>query len=58
MVPWGGNALDTKNNILFFVTGNPRPALIGIERPGDNINANSLIAIDLKKMKFYGHFKM
>ena len=47
-IPWGGNAFDIKNNILFIVTGNPRPALVGIERPGNNKNANSIIAIDLK----------
>ena len=46
-IPWGGNAFDLKNNILFIVTGNPRPALVGVERPGDNKNANSIVAIDL-----------
>jgi len=56
-VPWGGNAFDTKNNILFVVTGNPRPALIGIERTGDNKNTNSLIAIDLKKNKILWTFQ-
>ena len=56
-VPWGGNAFDIKNNILFVVTGNPRPALVGIERPGDNKNANSLIAIDLKENKILWTFQ-
>ena len=56
-VPWGGNAFDIKNNILFIVTGNPRPALVGIERPGDNKNTNSLIAIDLKKNKILWSFQ-
>lgn len=56
-VPWGGNAFDIKNNILFVVTGNPRPALVGIERPGDNKNANSLIAIDLKKNQILWTFQ-
>ena len=56
-VPWGGNAFDIKNNILFLVTGNPRPALIGIERPGDNKNSNSLVAIDLKKNEILWTFQ-
>ena len=56
-VPWGGNAFDTKNNILFVVTGNPRPALVGIERPGDNANTNSLLAIDLKKNEILWSFQ-
>ncbi len=50
-VVWGGNALDKKNKILFLPVGNPRPALIGLNRPGENNNANSLVAIDLKKKK-------
>ena len=56
-VPWGGNALDIKNNILFLVTGNPRPALVGIERPGNNTNTNSLLAIDLEKNKVLWAFQ-
>jgi len=56
-VPWGGNAFDIKNNILFVVTGNPRPALIGIERPGDNKNSNSLVAIDLQKNEILWTFQ-
>ena len=56
-VPWGGNAFDETNNILFVVTGNPRPALVGIERPGNNKNANSLIAIDLKNKKILWTFQ-
>ena len=56
-IPWGGNAFDHKNEILFVVTGNPRPALVGIERQGDNKNANSLIAIDLNKNKILWSFQ-
>ena len=56
-VPWGGNAFDVKNNILFIVTGNPRPALVGIGRSGDNKNANSLIAIDLNKNEILWTFQ-
>ena len=56
-VPWGGNAFDVKNNILFLVTGNPRPALVGIERPGDNKNSNSLVAIDLNKKEILWTFQ-
>jgi quinoprotein glucose dehydrogenase len=56
-VPWGGNAFDVRNNILFVVTGNPRPALVGIERPGDNKNSNSLVAIDLKKKEILWTFQ-
>ena len=49
--PWGGISIDTKNNLLFLTTGNPRPALLGSSRKGPNKNANSIIAIDLIKKK-------
>ena len=48
---WGGIAFDEKEEIIYAVTGNPRPALVGISRPGPNQNTNSLVAIDLKKKK-------
>lgn len=47
--PWSGMALDRDRDVLFVTTGNPRPALIGITRPGPNANSNSIIAIDLKR---------
>lgn len=48
---WGGIALDKKSGLVYVVTGNPRPALIGIDRPGDNKNTNSVVAISLKEKK-------
>ena len=50
-VVWGGNAFDKKNKLLFLPTGNPRPALIGINRRGENKNANSLVVVDIEKRK-------
>jgi quinoprotein glucose dehydrogenase len=45
--PWSGLAYDGGRGLLFVTTGNPRPALSGHTRPGDNPNSNSVIAIDL-----------
>jgi quinoprotein glucose dehydrogenase len=45
--PWSGLAFDAERSLLFVTTGNPRPALSGHTRPGDNRNSNSVIAIDL-----------
>ena len=56
-VIWGGNAFDEEKGFLYVVTGNPRPALIGIDRVGENKNANSLIAIDLNKSKIIWTFQ-
>ena len=56
-VPWGGAALDIKNGIYFVVTGNPRPYHVGIFRPGDNKNANSVIAFGIKEKKILWTFQ-
>ena len=58
-VIWGGIALDESKGILYVVTGNPRQALIGYDRNGNNENSNSIVALDLNSIqKFYGNFKM
>ena len=50
-------ALDKNYGILYLSIGNPRPALVGINRPGNNYNSNSLIAIDLVKKKILWKFQ-
>ena len=53
--PWGGFSLDDKRGLLFFNTGNPEQWHVGVDRPGDNLYANSVVAFDLnaKKIKWY-----
>ena len=51
-------SLLMKKEIAFVGTGNPRPALVGLNRQGKNKNANSIIAIDLKIENYCGHIKM
>jgi quinoprotein glucose dehydrogenase len=46
-VPWGGVALDESLGYVFFSTGNPKPDIVGVSRPGDNKGANTLFAINL-----------
>ena len=48
---WSNIAFDEKKGIAYVGTGNPRPALVGLERQGENKNANSIVAIDLKNRK-------
>lgn len=55
--PWSGVALDDESGYLFFVTGNPKPSLYGVHRPGKNLNANSIIAFDLNKKKIVWSFQ-
>ena len=53
---WGNIAFDKEKEIIYVVTGNPRPAMVGINRPGANNNANSIIAINLiKKNILWSH---
>lgn len=54
---WGGMALDPGRNRLFVSTGNPRPALTGIHRPGPNEGSNSVLAIDLNERKVAWRFQ-
>jgi quinoprotein glucose dehydrogenase len=48
-ISWGGTALDSSSGTLFFTTGNPRPTLYGVTRPGPNKNSNSIMAVDLNE---------
>ncbi len=49
--PWGGISADIGRKIVFLTTGNPGVYLQGINRPGRNKFANSVIAIDIKNKK-------
>jgi len=55
--PWGGISADNKRGIVFLTTGNPAPMHVGINRPGDNLYANSVIAIDIRNKKKLWHFQ-
>ena len=56
-LPWGNPAIDEKKGIVYVVAGNPRPALYGVNRPGDNKNSSSIIAIDLESKKINWAFQ-
>ena len=55
--PWGGISADNKRGIVYITTGNPAPWYVGVDRPGDNLYANSIIAIDIKNKKKLWHFQ-
>ena len=54
---WQNPAVDLKTNRIFFVVGNPSPALDGSIRPGDNLYTDSLVAVDLDTGKYACHFQ-
>ena len=49
--PWGGFSLDEKRGIAYITTGNAGRYFNGVNRPGKNEYANSIIAIDIVNKK-------
>jgi quinoprotein glucose dehydrogenase len=49
--PWGGFSLDEARGIAYITTGNAGRYFNGVNRPGKNKYANSIIAIDIKNKK-------
>ncbi len=43
---WNAPAIDVKNNLILFATGNPNPDLDASSRKGDNAYTDSIVAID------------
>jgi quinohemoprotein ethanol dehydrogenase len=54
---WQTPALDPELGLLYFTTGNPGPDFNGRIRPGDNLFANSMVAIEAKTGKYRWHFQ-
>jgi quinohemoprotein ethanol dehydrogenase len=54
---WQTPAVDPDTGTLYFSTGNPSPDLDGSKRPGDNLFANSIVAIDAGAGKYKWHFQ-
>jgi quinoprotein glucose dehydrogenase len=54
---WGGFSLDEKRGIVFASTGTANPDFYGGKRTGDNLYANSVLAIDAATGKKKWHFQ-
>ncbi len=54
---WQTPAVDPELGLIYFSTGNPGPDLNGSVRAGDNLFANSIVAIDAKTGKYRWHFQ-
>ncbi len=52
---WGGMTLDAAKGIIFLPVGNPADSFYGADRPGTNLYANSVVALDAVtgKLKWY-----
>src|SRR6056300_403264 len=54
---WTTPAIDEKNNLLYFGTGNPSPQMNGESRPGDNLYTVSLVALNALTGERKWHFQ-
>lgn len=45
---WGGMAADDARGLVFAATGAPHPNFLGLDHPGENKHANSVLALDAK----------
>lgn len=54
---WSGLSLDDQRGIAFLAIGNPSPTMVGIDRPGDNLFSNCIVALDVTTGKRLWHFQ-
>ncbi len=54
---WMTPAIDYAIETVYFAVGNPSPDLYGAELPGDNLNTDSVVAIDLDTGKYKWHYQ-
>jgi len=55
---WAGVTLDAERGIVFLPTGSATPDFWGGDRPGDNLFANSLLALDAATGERIWHFQI
>lgn len=55
---WGGSSVDPATGLVFIPIGNPDDSYNGVDRPGNNYYANSVIALDAStgKLKWFYQF--
>lgn len=54
---WMTPAVDPELGIMYFATGNTSPDLDGSNREGDNLYANSIVALDVATGEYKWHFQ-
>ncbi len=54
---WTGMALDKERELLFVPTGSATPDFYGATRPGDNLYANCLLALEARTGKLRRHYQ-
>ncbi|MBS1801507.1 MAG: PQQ-binding-like beta-propeller repeat protein [Acidobacteria bacterium] len=54
---WTGTSVDEKRGIFYAGTGSSTYDFWGVDRPGDNLYADCLLAIDIRTGKLLWHFQ-
>jgi glucose dehydrogenase len=54
---WGLITVDTDRGLVFLPTGNPGGSFYGGDRPGDNLYAASVVALDAATGKYRWHYQ-
>ncbi|WP_246027571.1 outer membrane protein assembly factor BamB family protein [Lysinibacillus antri] len=54
---WNTPAVDPELGNIYFVTGNTAPDLDGSKREGDNLYANSIVALNAETGEYVWHFQ-
>ena len=54
---WGGLSLDEGRGMVFVAVGAPRPDMVGVGRPGDNLYSNCVLALDALTGAYRWHFQ-
>src|SRR5262249_59184166 len=55
---WGAMSVDTKTGLVFIPTGNPADSFVGVDRPGDNLYASSVLALAPATGKYPSPFQL
>jgi quinoprotein glucose dehydrogenase len=58
VMPWSGQSLDAERGIVYVATKTAEPDFYGGERHGQNLFANSLVALDATTGKRLWHFQI
>lgn len=54
---WNTPAVDPELGYIYFATGNTAPDLDGSKREGDNLYANSIVAVNAENGEYVWHFQ-
>jgi len=54
---WAPISVDAENGLVYLPTSNSSPDYYGVGRPGDDLYANSVVALDLHSGEYRWHFQ-